>query len=443
MAPKQFSRRHFLKSSALAATVPFILPAFGRGKEPSPNDRIQLGIIGMGMMGGRLLNGFLREETVQVVAVCDVDADRLDHHRQRANQHYAEKTGRGNFDGCAGYGDYRALLARDDVDGVVIATPDHWHAIMAIEAARSGKAIYCEKPLCQSVEEALALVRTVRRHRCVFQTGSQQRSDARFRRACEWVRNGWIGRVERVEVALPDGIATWCALPESDPPAALDWDLWLGPAPERGWNETLSPTGVHRHFPDWRLYREYGGGMITDWGAHHLDIVQWGLDADDSGPERVLPPEEIDATTGARLIYPRGIEVTHVEGNGITFFGTEGRIFVNRTTLESTPEFDPGEPLPDDAVRLYESDHHLRNWLDCIRSREKPICDVDVGARSVIACHLVNMAYWYREAFDWDPAENRLAHNTGNPDWLEVAYRSPWKLEEQARSRPMIRRRRN
>ncbi len=432
MHPKPITRRRFLKTSAFVATAPLVLPAFPylRAAGTAANDRIQLGIIGMGRMGRTLLHGFLGEGGVQVVALCEVDSIRREDARNRAETHYAEAAGKDRYRGVHTSDDFRELLDREDIDAVVVATPDHWHALMGIAAARAGKDVYCEKPLCQTVEEAQALVEVVRRNDCVFQTGSQQRSSERFRRACEWVRNGRIGRVRRIHVALPPGIATWCDLPESDPPEGLDWDLWLGPAPERGWNEILSPVGVHNHFPDWRNFREYGGGMITDWGAHHFDIVQWALGTDDSGPVEVIPPSATDAETGTRLIYRDGVEVVHIDGNGITFFGTEGAIFVNRHNLEISPESlrDPASPA--DAIRLEVSDNHLRNWLDCIRSRREPICGVETGARSVTVCHLVNLAYWHRRAFAWDPAGNRFFGGGGDPAWLRTRYRPPWTLTE-------------
>jgi predicted dehydrogenase len=424
------SRRRFLQTSAIAAAAPFLLPSHVWAAATGPNSRISLGIIGMGTMGRGLMGAFLREGDVQVTAVCDVDETRREHHRRRVNEHYAGATGLEGYRGCAAYGDFRELLSRDDIDGVVIATPDHWHAIMAILAAQAGKDIYCEKPLCQSVNEAVRIVQAVEKHKRVFQTGSQQRSSGRFREACELVRNGRLGALQRVEVSLPPGIGEWCDLPESDPPDGLDWDFWLGPAPRRGWHEILSPVGVHDHFPRWRNYREYGGGMVTDWGAHHFDIAHWGMGMDESGPVEVIPPEEPNATAGTELIYPGGIEVKHLEGNGVRFVGVDGEVTVHRGGLSATPQSLAEDPLPDDAIRLYASSNHTRNWLDCMRSRQRPICDATIGARSVIVCHLANMAYWHGQRFRWDPSSNTFAGGTGNTDWLDVSYRSPWRLPE-------------
>lgn len=431
MTETKVTRRRFLKASTLIASAPFILPSFAWAAETKANDRINLGFIGIGRQGRGLLQNFLGMDEAQVVALCDVDATRLRHSQGTANAFYAGSSGRGSSSGVAAYVDFRELLAREDIDGVVISTPDHWHAIIAIAAARAGKDIYCEKPLCQTVNEARAIVNVVREHDCVFQTGSQQRSEIRFRMACEWIRNGRIGKIQRVDVGLPHGIGKWCDLPESSPPEGLDWNFWLGPAPERGWHNDLSPTGVHNNFPNWRKYREYGGGMVTDWGAHHFDIVQWALGMDESGPVKVIPPPDKDAETGTRFIYANGVEVTHAATrNGARFFGSDGEIFVARGVLEITPESKRGEPLPEDAIRLYESNNHRGDWFNCIRSRRKPICDVEIGARSVTVCHLVNMAYWNHQPFDWDPARNQFANGTGDTEWLGAPNRSPWTQPE-------------
>ncbi len=431
MSAKPVSRRNFLKTSAVAAAIPFLLSGRLRGADVSANERIAVGIIGVGKMGGLHLRRLLENESVQIVAVCDVDTVRREHHREAVNSHYAAQAGRQRYAGCSSYSDFRDLLARDDIDAVVIATPDHWHALIAIAAARAGKDIYCEKPLCQSIEEARAIVEAVRAENCVFQTGSQQRSTGPFREACELVRNGAIGEIRRITVALPPGLAVPCDLPESDPTAGLDWDLWLGPAPFRGWNEVLSPVGVHDHYPEWRHYREYGGGMITDWGAHHFDIVQWAMDQDESGPVEVIPPAVPGSSSGARFYYRNGVEVTHLEGNGITFFGTDGEIFVNRRTIEVKPATLEREAfLAEAKIRLPATGSHERNWIDCIRSRRKPVCHEEIGARSVTVCHLVNLAYWHNARFGWDPRANQFLTGSGNPDWLRVenGYRDPWKL---------------
>jgi predicted dehydrogenase len=437
---RNFSRRTFIKSTAgITAAAPFILPSSIWGAQTKPNDKINLGFIGMGKQNGGLLNGFLRNKEVQAVAVCEVDTNRREHAKKTVENFYANQEGAGAYQGCASYNDFRELLARKEIDGVVIATPDHWHAIISIAAARAGKDIYCEKPLCQSIHEARSMVNAVRENKRVFQTGSQQRSSREFRVACELVQNGVIGKIKTIEVAI-GGPGIPCNLPAEAEEPGLDWNLWLGPAPFRPYHSELSPRGVHDHFPNWRRYREYGGGMVTDWGAHHFDIAQWGLGMDESGPVEIIPADQPNAQHGARLIYANGTEVIHVNGNGVTFNGAAGKIFVNRGKFElwigdqkkaegpGDAERVAAELLPASAVRLYKSGNHLVDWLLCMRDRKKPICDVEIGARTVSVCHLVNLAYYHGQKMKWDPAKEQFAEGTGDSRWLDVPHRGPWKI---------------
>jgi predicted dehydrogenase len=452
---RNFSRRTFLKATATAGAVaPFILPSHIWAAETKPNDRLTLGFIGMGTQNRGLMSGFLDRKETQTLAVCDVDSSRRENAKKMVEDKYARQTGN-NYKGCAAYNDFRELIARKDIDAVVIATPDHWHALIAIAAARAGKDIYCEKPLCQSVREARAMVDAVRQNNRVFQTGSMQRSSKEFRVACELVQNGVIGKIERVEVAVGDpGII--CNLPEQEIEPGLDWDMWLGPAPKRGYHSELSPRGVHKHFPNWRNYREYGGGMVTDWGAHHFDIAQWGMGMDASGPAEVFPADKPNAKRGVRFKYPNGVEVFHKDGPGVTFFGSAGKVVVNRGRFElwmgdeqkagvlpKVPEgqkVDRSKILAEDLdrvekeylsgakVKLYASRDHKSDWLNSIKTRKPPICDVEVGARSVTVCHLVNLAYYHGQKFQWDPRTNNFAAGTGKAEWLDVPHRDPWKL---------------
>jgi predicted dehydrogenase len=283
------------------------------------------------------------------------------------------------------------------------------------------------------------MVHAVRKYRRIFQTGSMQRSSREFRRACELVRNGYLGDIQTIDVAV-GGPGVWCELPAEPDEAGLDWNLWLGPAPMRGYNAVLSPRGVHGHFPDWRAYREYGGGMVTDWGAHHFDIAQWGMGMDDSGPVEILPAEKPNAQKGVRYKYDNGVEVVHGDGPGVAFFGSEGKIEVNRGQFrfwlgkeqkaESPGQCDAiaKEFLPDGATRLYKSNDHGGDWLSCIRTRQKPICDVSIGAHTVIVCHLVNLAYYHGQKMQWDPKAIKFLGGTGDPKWLDDTYRGDWKL---------------
>jgi predicted dehydrogenase len=426
----RMTRRRFLQSSVLAASsLPFIVPASALGAQGKPpSERITLGFIGVGTQGRGLLGGFLGQKDVQVLAVCDVDTTRRESARKTVESRYAADIKSGTYKGCAGFNDFRDLLARKDINAVVIATPDHWHAIPVIEACRAGKDIYCEKPLSLTIHEARLMMDNVRKHKRIFQTGSQQRSSNEFRLACELVRSGRIGKVRTVHVNVGDPSRP-CDLAEEKMEAGLDWDRWLGPAPRRPYNSVLAPRGVHKHYPNWRLYREYSGGMMTDWGAHHFDIAQWGLGMDESGPTEIIPPKDPKAMSGLIYRYNGGVEVIHrgSKARGVLFVGTEGSINVDRGFLSSDPAGIIKVPIGDKDVRLYRSPGHLRDWLDCIRTRRPPICDIEVGARSVTVCHLGNLAYWNQRRLRWDPKAWRFADD-GDNKLLDRERRDPYQL---------------
>ena len=441
MRPASISRRGFLKSSAIAS-APFILPSGIWSAETKPTDKVAMGFIGMGKQNRGLLNRFMAQESAVAVAVCDVDRTRRTAEKARVDKKY------GNAD-CAAYTDFRELISRDDIDAICIATPDHWHAVQTIAALDAGKDVYCEKPLTHNIHESIEVMKAVKRTGRILQTGSMQRSSREFRVACELVRNGVIGEVRRAAVNF-GGPGVPCDLPEEPMEAGLSWDLWLGPAPERPYNSILSPRGAHTHFPLWRSYREYGGGSVTDWGAHHLDIVQWGLGMDESGPVRALPPKDKAATKGAGLVYKGNIPVLHGEGVGVHFFGEEGEVQVTRgrfsvslggkeiagrldradKTRNLGKELDKAEAelLKDAKVRLYNSPGHLPDFLGAMRSRKKPITHEGVGARSAIACHLMNIAYYHGQEIRWNPKKNRFVGGSGKSEWLTRDYRGPWKV---------------
>ena len=440
------TRRSFLKMSA-ASAAPFILPSSIWGAETKPNDQLAIGFIGMGKQSRGLINAFLNHRRCRVVAVCDVDATRLTDAHERVNGFYTQRPSRGSAD-CAAYVDFREVVARDDIDAVCIATPDHWHAVQVIAALETGKDVYCEKPLTHNIHESVAIINAVKEHGRVLQTGSMQRSSREFRIACELVHNGVIGTIERVECSFgPPGVP--CDLPEEEMEPGLDWDLWIGPAPMRPYSSVLSPRGLHDHFPDWRDYKEYGGGMVCDWGAHHLDIAQWGLDKDDSGPDEVHPPDDPEAKNGAVLHYGDDVRVVHVNGFGVEFFGTDGVVKVNRGQIDlwrngvRETGFVSGEQgaslggaldfleenfLADAKVKLYESTDHIRNFLDCVQDRTKPVTDEEIGGRTAICCHLMNQAYYNHAVIKWQPREMRFAPGSGNPEWLTRDYRDPWHV---------------
>lgn len=425
--PKKFTRREFLQTSTLVGlAAPFLLPSSVWSADTKPNDRITMGFVGVGTQGRYLLGGFLGDKQTQVLAVSDVDTTRREASRKTVDEHYSKASG-SEYKGCTEYKDFRELIARKDIDAVCIATPDHWHAYVAVAAAKAGKDIYCEKPLSLTIREARAMVRAARENQRVFQTGSMQRSSSEFHKACELVRNGRIGKVKQVLVDVgPPSV--WCDLPEEAMEPGLDWDMWLGPSPTRPYNSVLSPRGVHKHFPNWRNYREYSGGMMTDWGAHHFDIAQWGLGMDESGPVEVIPPSDPKATKGVRYIYANGVEVIHGDGGGVTFIGTEGKIFVNRGKFKAEPESLAEAPIPANGVHLYKSSNHLQDFLTCIRSRQRPICDVEVGCRSVTVCHLGNLAYWNHRRLKWDPAKEQFIDDPEANSWLDRPKRGAWTV---------------
>jgi predicted dehydrogenase len=423
-APNGISRRTFIKAGS-AFAAPYFVPRFALGGGlPAPSERITMGLIGVGNMGGGHVGTFLGHDDVQIVAICDVDVLKRDKAIERVHEHYAGHRDKGTFHGCDGYHEFEALLDRNDIDAVLIAVPDHWHAIIAVAAARAGKDIYCEKPLSLTVREAREMVLAARRHGRVFQTGSQQRSSDEFHKACSMVRSGRIGRLQTVDVNIgpPSRDRYFPVEPVRD---GFDWDRWLGPAP---W----APYNAERCSGDysggWRRVRDYSGGMTTDWGAHHFDIGQWGIGADDTGPVEITPPDEPDGY-GLRFLYANGVTMTRSEkANGVLFTGTEGRIEVNRGHFQTWPEAIGAEPLAAHERVLYKSPGHQADWLECIRTRRRPICDVEVGCRSVTVCHLGNIACWLGRKIRWDPTKEEIIGDPEAARWLDRPKRAPWRL---------------
>ncbi len=427
----QINRRRFLQTtSALTLAAPYLLPSAVWSAEKSPNERITMGFIGVGTQGRGLLGGFLHSKETQVLAVCDVDTTRRQHSKKTIEDYYSQQANK-EYKGCAEYNDFRELIARKDIDAVCIATPDHWHAIPVVAAADVGKDIYCEKPLSLTIYEARAMVNAVRRNKRVFQTGSMQRSSKEFLKACELVRNGRIGEAKEIYVSV-GGPSKWCDLPEEAMEPGLDWNFWLGPVPQRPYNSVLSPRGVHTHFPNWRSYREYSGGGMTDWGAHHFDIAQWGLGMDESGPVEIIPPDgkEVKKLTykyaNGTVMYHGGLEGY---GFGVVFVGANGKVCVDRGKFKAEPEsIGENYVVGSDPIKLYSSSNHLQDFLKCIRSRQRPICDVEVGCRSVTVCHLGNLACWNKRPLKWDPKKERFVGDEEANSWLNPAKRAPWKV---------------
>ena len=435
MGKKTFrvNRRRFLGTVA-ALSAPLIIPrhVLGDEKTLSANEKIVLGHIGIGKQMRGHVAYFSHAPKVKVVAVCDVDTTRRLAGKKQVDDAYH------NSD-CAAYNDYREMLARPDIDAIVCATPDHWHAMVILDTCKAGKDLYCEKPLTNNLMEAKRVMDAVGHSQIVFQVGSQQRSSHEFREACELVRNGHLGKIKQVLVGV-GGPPKACNLPGEEMEPGLDWERWQGPAPARAYSSVLSPRGVHDHFPSWRVFCEYGGGGMTDWGAHHFDIAQWGLGMDHSGPVEIVPPhdaKDLKAGRGVKYIYANGVEVIHGGPSGITFVGEKGEIFVTRGKLSSTPEKIIKEPIGKNEIHLYRSPAggHAQDWLNCIGSRKKPICPIEVGARSVAVCHLGNIAYRHAEelagkSLKWDPQKWRFVGNDAANKWQDYPYprRSGYEL---------------
>lgn len=428
------SRRSFLGGAirtTLAAGagigVPAIVPGRALGQEglAQASERIRVGIIGCGSLGrgGHHLGRLLRTPDVEVTALCDVDSNHRGEALSTTHKAYGNEQ-------CKAYPDFRELLDRKDLDAVVIVTPDHWHAIPAILACQAGKDVYCEKPLSLTIQEGRAMVEAARKYNRVFQTGSQQRSDRRFRLACQCVRNGRIGELKTIEARIGGG-PVGPEEPASEPPPHLDWNFWLGPTP---W----VPYQKSRCHYTFRWIYDYSGGKMTDWGAHHNDIAQWAMGADDSGPVsfegRGTFPDRGIFDTAVRFevnaTYANGVVLRTVSDgeNGVLFTGSKGWIFVSRGRIEASEEAILADPFSDRDVNLEESADHHRNWLDCIKSRKRPICDVEVGHRSATVCHLENIAIRCGRKITWDPKSERIVGDTEAARYVARPMRAPWKL---------------
>lgn len=422
-------RRAFIQRSAAAASVFSIVPSHVLGRTGvAPNDKIQLGFIGVGRQGRGLMTNFVKYDTAAVVAASDVDSRKMEFFVETYRE--AAKKNEIAPHNLSLIPVYRDLLGRSDIDAVVIASPDHWHAQMAVDAAKAGKDIYCEKPLSSSVAEGRAMVNAARKYERVFQTGSMQRSMERFRHAVELIRNGYIGDLTEIKVAIGSPYRA-CDLPTQEAPDTIDWDTWVGPAQYRGYHTDLACPLEDKRWGQWREYFPFGGGMITDWGAHMFDIVQWALDQDHSGPTTFVPPAE-HAQRGLRYTYPNGVSVIHTQwsdgNNEIQFNGTDGRIEVSRGYLRTYPNESLTEtPLADgDTQRVYHSENHHLDWLQAIKTRTRPICDVEVGHRSASVCNIANIAYALQRNLEWNPVSEQFINDPGANLMLDRAYRGSW-----------------
>jgi len=434
---KKIKRRDFIKKSSGAVlgvlTFPQIIPSsvFARPGQVAPSDRITLGCIGVGGMGTGNLQGFLSKSEVQVLAVCDVDRKHRDRAKRMVDKNHQNQD-------CATYNDYREVLARKDIDAIMTATPDHWHAIIAVEIARAGKDIYAEKPLAFNISEGRAIVDAVHQYGVIWQTGSWQRSQRNFRFACELVRNGRIGKVHTVRVGLPTGnnIQDNGTQPV-DPPDGFDYEMWLGPAPWRPYN----PSRCHWNF---RWISDYSQGQLTDWAGHHCDIANWGMGTELSAPvsiegKAIYPPAKDGLFDTAETYYfecefKEGFKMIVADaeqqpkGMGAHFIGEDGWVHVSRGGIDANPKSLLSSVIRPDKIHLYKSEDHIQNFLDCIKTRKKTITPVEIAHHSVMVAHLGDIAMKMGRKVHWDLKKERFVNDPEADRYLSRPMRSPWHI---------------
>ena len=443
------TRRKFLKTSAaIAASVvvlPQMVPSSVFGAD-APSQRVTMAFIGVGNQGTNDMRGFLQDSRVQVVAVCDVNRESTGYWsnalggrepaRRIVNEFYARKTGQADFKGCEAYEDFRELLARKDIDAVETAVPDHWHAIPVIAAAKAGKDIYGQKPLSLTISDGRAMANAVKRYGRIFQCGSQQRSDFNFRRVCELVRNGKIGKLQTVECGLPGGTPDYVGTNPSKQtrlvPEGFNYDFWLGPAPE-------APYCPARCHVNWRWVLDYSGGQVTDWGGHHPDIAQWGMDTESTGPVEIINAKGVfnknDLYNTAtqyyfECIYKNGVKlvISNKLRGGVKFIGTDGWVWANRGQHQASSDAIKNAQLGANDVHLYESNDHFRNFIDCVISRKEPIAPIETAHRSITLAHLGNIAMILGRNLKWDPDKEKFVNDAEADAMLSRPLRSPWRM---------------
>ena len=430
-------RREFLRRGGAIAAAGYAFPTILTGRARGSADvapaseTIRVGIIGTGRQGIFNLKEVMKQKAAEVVAVCDVDKSHL--------ADGAKLAGAGGRK-VAAFSDYRRMLDDKTIDAVLVATPDHWHALATTDACVAGKDVYCEKPLSLTVAEGQTMVDVARANKRIVQTGSQQRSDKSFRLACELVRSGRLGKIHQVKVSLPKVNFAGPAVPDSAPPPELDYDFWLGAAANKPYNE----KHVHYLF---RFFWDYSGGQMTNFGAHHLDIAQWGLGRDESGPSKIQATArfnkdgwyEVAETSEIVYTYDDGVKILCSQGNqggpSVVFEGEKGSIAVSRgNKISSNPPEILKQALGKDEVHLYVSKNHHENWLDCIKTRKPPVCDVAIGHRSATVCHLGNIAIRVGREIAWDPTAQTIVGDPEAAKMLSRPYRAPWHLPESSSS---------
>jgi predicted dehydrogenase len=433
---KNITRRRFLKKAAGTALGAITFPciasssALGNAGNVAAGSRITMGFIGTGGRGGALLSNFINLRDAQVVAVCDVKRPNCDGARQRVDKHYNKKA-------CTGYNDFRQLCERSDIDAVVVASTDHWHVLHALEAVRSGKDVYCEKPLGMSVEEGQVLRQEVNRYGRVFQFGTQERSSRNSRFACEMVRSGRVGKIHKITVASRYSIASENFQP-MPVPDSIDYDLWLGPAPWAPYHPSRVSNSHWWHISDYSL------GWIAGCGIHTIDIATWGNGTDLTGPLEVegtgeYPPDgTCDNATGwdVNLKFANGVTMNFTDGKrnplGVRFEGTDGWVFVKEEHLGGKVDANPKELLKKeigpDEVHLPVSNHHQQNFLDCVKSRARTVAPVEVAVRSDTLCQLSEIAMRLGRKLKWNPDKEEFLNDEQATRMLKRPLRSPWRL---------------
>lgn len=416
---RNIGRRTFLKKAGLVAAgsaftyKSFILPDTVFGKS-APSEKITLGCIGLGRMGIGDLKSFLQLDDIHVVAVCDTDSKRAENAKAIVQHTYSDNSSSNNENVCANYSNFQQVIDRDDIDAIMICTPDHWHAIPALAAAKAGKDIFLQKPLTYTIEEGRVLSDAIKRYGNVFQVGSQQRSDDKFRFACELVRNGLIGDLQKIEVGFgkDHGSDVYPSMPVPD---NLDYDQWLGPAPEKPYTEKRVHPQDSYDRPGWMTVSDYSHGMITNWGAHHIDIAHWGMGIENSGPAQVTgwadyPSDglwDVHQRFYIEYVYDNGV-IMRVSDNesfkqGVVFYGSEGWVHVKRGFIDASSKSLLTYKLKPADLHLYKSLHHKRNFVDCIKNRSETVAPVENAHRSNTACILGQIAMKLQTPLKWDP----------------------------------------
>jgi len=448
--PLATSRRAFLRNAGALTLAPWVIPASALGADgaTAPSNRTTLGFIGVGFMGQRHhLSRFVGYPEAQVLAVCDVDRWRRENALATVDTAYAAQRTAGTYRGCSGYNDLRELLARDDIDAVLIATGDRWHGTAAVLAARAGKDAYVEKSLCLTIAEGRAMVEAMRRYGRVCQVGLQQRSGREFQLACRLVRQGALGKIHTIYVISP-GVSADVDLPAEPVPDGLDWDLWLGPAPWRPFNSRFHQYGQTKGVVPWNFCRDFGGGMLTSNDVHSFDVVQWALEMDHSGPVEIVPPGAGSSGSltfkypGDVLVHvvdkrldpkkhfiPKGWDtLTSIQNFGALFIGERGWIHVGRSGYLTAQ---PAELVADNLGRydrFVALENHHHNWLQAVRTRARPACDVAVGCQSTIVALLGCIACWTGRTLKWDPVQETFLNDSEANRLRRRAMRAPWQV---------------